>query len=208
MSFPLRRLCYAAALAAITLGPARAAEDYHALGHSGAWEIGTGTDDQGNKYCSLQEQSDDRHHGMVLLTYPLGDDPSFELHLFKDGWKIPANADIQTKFNFSDGGSWAADGAAARNGGPVVDYDIDFNDMEDFLGDFAQSNSLKIVFTHGTEPAWTMGLAGTSDATNALLACTKALLDKAGPTQPFNPPDNNAPPPPAAPAPAPGTQTI
>jgi hypothetical protein len=210
VNFPLRRLCYAAALAALGFAPARAADDYHVLGHSGAWEIGTGTDDQGNKYCSLQNPLDNEGRGMVLLIYPLGDDPSFELHLYKNGWKIPASADIQTKFTFSDGGSWDADGGAARDGGPVVDYEIDFSDMEDFLDDFAQSSSLKITFTHGTEPAWNTGLSGTSQATTALLACTKALLDKAGqgaPTEPFGPPDNSAPPPDES-TPAPGTQNI
>lgn len=184
-------LSFAALLAAAP--PARAGGDYHVLGHDDAWEVGTGTDDQGNAYCSIQDQSSDQSYGLLLLIYPLGNDPSFEVHAFKDGWKIPASADVPTKFNFSDGGSWDADGAAASDGSSVVDYTIDVKDMKDFLDDFAQSNSLDIVFTKGTEPTWTADLSGTSQATTDLLSCTQKLLNDNGQgdnTQPFNQPDN------------------
>jgi hypothetical protein len=175
---------------------ARAAGDYHVLGNDDAWEVGTGTDDQGNQYCSIQDQSSDQSYGLLLLIYPLGNDPSFEVHAFKNSWKIPGNADVPTKFNFSDGGSWDADGAAASDGSSVVDYTIDVKDMKDFLNDFAQSSSLDIVFTNGTEPTWTADLTGTSQATSDLLSCTQKLINDnggGGNTQPFNAPDNSQP---------------
>jgi hypothetical protein len=191
--------CVLSCAALLAAAPAaHAGGDYHALGQDDAWEVGTGTDDQGNAYCSIQDQSADQSYGLLLLIYPLGDDPSFEVHAFKDSWKIPASADVPTKFNFSDGGSWDADGAAASDGSSVVDYTIDVKDMKDFLNDFAQSTSLDIVFTNGTEPTWTADLSGTAQATTDLLACTEKLLNDNGQgdnTQPFSQPNN----PPAAP---------
>ena len=126
---------------------------------------------------------------------------------------------MPTKFNFSDGGSWNADGQAADNGSSVVDYTIDIKDMKDFLDDFAQSTSLDIVFTGGTEPTWTADLTGTSQATVDLLSCTHKLMGDsdnsdnsnndtqpysapstpAAPdnSQPYAPPANNPPSPPS-----------
>lgn len=201
MSFDLRRAGALALAATLALVPAaRAASDYHILGNDDAWEVGTGTDSQGNAYCSIQDQSQDQSYGLLLLIYPLGDDPSFEVHAFKNNWSIPANADVPTKFNFSDGGSWDADGEAASDGSSVVDYTIDVKDMKDFLADFSTSDSLDIVFTNGTEPTWTADLTGTSQATVDLLSCTKKLIDANGGangggdnTQPFGAPDNGQP---------------
>jgi hypothetical protein len=193
----------AVAAAVLSAAPAwsaaTAAPDYHVLGNDGAWEVGTGTDSQGNAYCSIQDQSADQSYGLLLLIYPLGDDPSFEVHAFKNSWSIPANADVPTKFQFSDGGIWDADGAAASDGSSVVDYTIDTNDMKDFLADFAQSNHLDIVFTKGTEPTWREDLTGSAQASADLLSCTNKLLGGPGggnggaPTQPFGQPGNSAP---------------
>lgn len=208
----LRHFGLAAVFAAgLAFAPAaRAGSDYHIIGNDDAWEVGTGTDSQGNAYCSIQDQSQDQSYGLLLLIYPLGDDPSFEVHAFKTSWSIPANADVPTTFKFSDGGSWDADGAAASDGSSVVDYTIDVKDMKDFLNDFADSDSLDIVFTNGTEPTWTADLTGTSQATADLLSCTKKLLDADGTsnTEPFSPsggsqPDN-APPADAQPYAQPG----
>jgi len=191
----LRRAGALALAAALLCGPAaRAAADYHVLTNDGAWEVGTGTDSQGNQYCSIQDQSQDQSRGLLLLIYPLGDDPSFEVYAFKNNWSIPANADVPTKFNFSDGGSWDADGQAAGDGSSVVDYEIDVKDMKDFLGDFSTSDSLDIVFTKGTEPDWTADLTGTSQATLDLLNCSNRLIDANGGNG-NSPPDNNTPPP-------------
>jgi len=199
------------ALAATLLcgAAAHAGANYHMLTDDGAWEAGTGTDSQGNQYCSIQEQSKDQSHGLVLVIYPLGQDPSFEVHAFKTSWSIPANADVPTRFNFSDGGSWDADGQAAGDGSSVVDYNIDVQDMKDFLSDFSASSTLDIVFTNGTEPAWKADLTGTSKATLDLLDCSNKLLDANGGnsnTQPFSPPDNA--PPDGAPAAGGATQSL
>ncbi len=201
MVFDLRRAGALALAATLALVPAaHAAGGYHVLTNDDAWEVGTGTDSQGNQYCSIQDQSKDQSYGLLLLIYPLGDDPSFEVHAFENSWSIPANADVPTKFNFSDGGSWNADGQAASDGSSVVDYTIDVKDMKDFLNDFSQSDSLDIVFTNGTEPTWTADLTGTSQATLDLLSCTNKLLDANGGsnggssnTQPFSAPDNSQP---------------
>lgn len=194
----LRSLRHALAFAAVLAAApaALAAGDYHVLTNDDAWEVGTGTDSEGNAYCSIQDQSQDQSYGLLLLIYPLGDDPSFEVHAFKNNWSIPANAEVPTKFNFSDGGSWNADGQAASDGSSVVDYTIDVKDMKDFLNDFSQSDSLDIVFTNGTEPTWTADLTGTSQATVDLLNCTNKLLGNtgdSGSTQPFSQPDNTQP---------------
>ena len=184
-------------LAVLGAAPAaRAGGDYHVIGNDDAWEVGTGTDQQGNAYCSIQDQSSDQSYGLFLAIYPLGDSPSFELHAFKDTWSIPANADVPTKFNFSDGGSWKADGQAASDGSSVVDYIIDIKDMKDFLNDFAQSDSLDVVFVNGTEADWNADLTGTSQAAMDLLSCSDKLLNGNGGgdnTQPYSAPDNNAP---------------
>ncbi|WP_298214421.1 hypothetical protein [Acidocella sp.] len=166
---------------------ARAGGDYHVLGNDDGWEVGTGTDSQGNSYCSLQENSSDQSYGLVLAIYPLGNSPSFELHLFKSDWSIPANADVPTKFLFSNGDSWSANGSAASDNGQVVDYTIGIKDMKDFVNDFAQSNSMDIQFINGTEPEWTADLTGTSRASQDLLDCTQSLIDNnGGSTQPYS----------------------
>jgi hypothetical protein len=195
--FAPRRAGILALAASLAFAPAaHAAPDYRVLGNDGAWEVGTGTDSQGNAYCSIQDQSQDQSHGLLLLIYPLGDDPSFEVHVFKNSWSIPANADVPAKFNFSDGGSWDADGQAADDGSSVVDYTIDMQDMQDFLADFSTSDSLDIVFTNGTEPKWTENLTGSAKATQDLLRCSSKLLGGDGGgsnTRPFSqPPDNGA----------------
>lgn len=200
MTFVLRHFAYAVAAAAtLACAPAaRAAGTYQVLGNDGAWEVGTGTDAQGNEYCSIQDQSSDKSYGLVLLIYPLGNEPSFEIHAFKDSWSIPASADVPTKFNFSDGGSWDAEGAAADDGSSVLDYEIDMKNMKDFLDDFSQSKSLDIVFTNGTEPTWTANLTGTAQASVDLLSCSDKLLAGNGggnndnDTQPYAPPADDA----------------
>jgi len=201
---PSVALVIAAVLAA---APAGAATDknYQVLGQDGAWEVGTGTDADGNAYCSVQDQAKDQSHGLILAIYPLGDDPSFEIHAFKNGWSIPANADVPTTFAFSDGSSWSADGQAADDGSSVVDYQIDVSDMQDFLTDFGESDRLDIVFTKGTAPDWQEDLTGSAQASLDLLKCATTLLDQNGEgdsTQPYAPPGTTPPSPPDNAAPA------
>jgi hypothetical protein len=182
------------ALALAAAPAARAAGDYHVITNDDSWEIGTGTDSQDNAYCSAQEQSSDQSYGIILLIYPLGDDPSFELHVFNNGWSIPANADIPARFNFSDGSSWTADGSASSDRSSVVDYTIAFKDMKDFMNDFSQSDTLEIVFVNGNEPNWTADLTGTSQASVDLLSCASDLLNPGSSgqnTQPYNAPQPN-----------------
>ncbi len=183
-------LCRGSALAVsiiLSLAPAAwAGGDHHVLGNDGVWEVATGMDDRGNSYCSIRDQSPDKTYSLLMLIYPLGNEPSFKINAFRDKWKIPPNVDVPTKFNFSNGGSWNADGAALNSSS--VNYTFDMKDMNNFLNDFAKSDSLDIVFTKGTEPTWTADLSSTSRATSDLLACQKKLLGGkgGGSTQPYS----------------------
>ncbi len=105
------------------------------------------------------------------------------INAFRYQWSVPANVAVPTKFNFSNGSSWNADGAAMNRNS--VHYKIDMKDVQKFLNDFAHSDTLDIVFTKGTEPTWKANLSSTSQATSDLLACTNKLLGKgSGSTQP------------------------
>lgn len=183
----IHTLCRGYALAvSITLSLAPAAwagASHHVLGNDGIWEVATGMDDRGNSYCSIRDQSADKSYALLMLIYPLGNNPSFRINAFRDTWAIPANVDVPTKFNFSNGSSWNANGAAMS--GTSINYTVDMKDMNNFLNDFAKSDSLEIVFTKGTEPTWTADLSSTSQATSDLLACEKKLLGGKG-TQPYS----------------------
>jgi hypothetical protein len=170
----------------LSLAPAAwAGANHHVLGNDGVWEVDTGMDSRGNSYCSIRDQSADKSYALQMIIYPLGNAPSFVINAFRDQWSIPDNAAVPTKFNFSNGSSWNADGAAMSRAS--VNYTIDMKDMKKFLNDFSQSDSLDIVFTNGTEPAWKADLSSTSQATSDLLACTNKLLGaKGGPTQPYS----------------------
>jgi hypothetical protein len=175
MLFKSLRIAALSTCFALPLAHAALADSYHVITTEAGWEVGTGTDDNGNAYCSAKEQSDDNSYGLGLYIYPEGNSPSFELHVFNDQWSVPASADVDTKFHYSNGGDWEADGSAASDHSTVVDYTIPFSKADDFMSDFAASDTLEISFVTGTEPDWTVDLTGTAAASSDLLDCAKSL---------------------------------
>jgi hypothetical protein len=164
---------------------ALAASDHHVLGNDGIWEVDTGMDSGGNSYCSIQDQSADKSYALLMAIYPLGNEPSFKINAFRETWSIPADVAVPTKFHFSNGHSWSADGLTTSSSS--VNYKIDMKDVNNFLHDFALSDHLDVVFTKGTEPTWALDLSSTAKATADLLACKDKLLGaKGGATQPVS----------------------
>lgn len=182
----------AGGLVLAVLGAAPAAAALTAYYHAGSWHVFSGTDPSNHLVCGIG--SENAQDGRALtITAEIGV-PGLTFEAKKPSWTIPDGTGVpvmlqigrRTMWNFQATGkatalTWTLGPAQAAAFGPR----------------FRGADGMALSFPAGSEPPWTISLAGSNAADHTFERCVADLTRRmqasqaaasAGPTQPYGAP--------------------
>jgi hypothetical protein len=178
-----------AALAVVTLATPAGA-DMKVYYHVGSWDAFSGPGADGKMVCGVgsTNPSDSR---AFSLRFEIGSD-SVQFQAKKPSWTIPPGTLIPVVVQIGLNTPWNFQGSGD---GQVIQWPLDRSDMQTFDAQFRQASSMTVSFPSGNEAPWTVGLSGSTAASNAFGRCVADVTQRtsgqppaavpAGPTQPY-----------------------
>jgi hypothetical protein len=162
------------------------------LGAYGRWRTYIAKSDDGTSFCGMATSTADSAQALHIKWD--GNNDNLQLTAFKMSWRIPNGTKVSINIGV-DKNLWRGDVSATGETAKVgsgsmghITYYIDSNDIEDFLHEVSEANTLWIQFNEGNEPDWKAAMDGSRKAVAALKTCVSNLpANKGGSaTQPFN----------------------
>jgi hypothetical protein len=166
----------------------------------GDWEVGAGTNKEGYAMCSAGINGSQRSFWMKAQSNSKG---VLFLHIFKQGWQIPAGQRIEIQLQVDNASPMMLHGFGLKKvveqGWDGFEVDISTNDIWSVTGKnmiaelvdlLATGQQVKFYFPGGNEAPWIGALKGSAAALNQMTGCL-SMLDKApapAPTQPYSAP--------------------
>jgi hypothetical protein len=184
----LRQPLLAVALAAVFILPVRAAVTIYY--HAGAWDAFDGQADNGQPVCGIGSRNPADGRAFSLRFQIGGDTVTFTA--VKPGWTIPDGTQIPVVMQVGLEQPWSQQAVGSGN---RVQWTVDRSGAETFDAQFRRASSMTVTFPAGSEQPWTISLAGSTAASNAMGRCVTDLTQRASAAQPA-----------AAPAPTPAEQ--
>ncbi len=189
--------------------------------HAGGWDAFTGPGDDGKAVCGIGITNPADNRSFSLRFAVGGSNVTFQAK--KPTWNIPAGTQMAVVIQIGLETPWNLQGVG---NGQVVEWAFDTATMPNFDAQFRRAGSMTVTFPSGNEPPWTVGLNGSTAASNAFGRCVTDMTQREaaqsptaappadqGPTQPYGQaaaqpaPAAGTPPPPGTPVPlAPVTQ--
>jgi hypothetical protein len=172
--------------------------------HAGEWDAFSGPGDDGKPVCGIgiTNPTDNRSFS---LRFPIGG-TNVTFQAKKPTWNIPADTQMPVVIQIGLDTPWNLQGVG---NGQVVEWAFDSATMQNFDVQFRRAGSMTVTFPSGNEQPWTVGLSGSTAASNAFGRCVTDLTQRTagqsppavppadqGPTQPYS--QAAAPPPPTA----------
>ncbi|MBX9942850.1 MAG: hypothetical protein K2Y40_02115 [Reyranella sp.] len=153
-------------------GPAEA--QTRTLASAGAWEaFGGTTKDKKQRVCGVSYSAGGRYFG---IKYYSGD-KEFTVQLGSKEWTVDDGAKI-TLFLSMDGASpWraAATGMHFSDGDAGLEFEIDFDKIDQFVDEFRAANQMRVRFDGQKVSPWQVSLSGTNAVSNAMLVCLRNM---------------------------------
>lgn len=163
-----------------------ASADPRPLGSSGLWSAYADTTVDNRALCGMVTVGGD---GRRIAIEQAAGQSGLTLALNKNGWVIPANTDIDLRFQFDLNQQIPA---RATGAGSAVTVGLTFDQSIPFMRALRSDRQIRVFFPNGNEPVWTGGLAGSSRSIDAFNDC-RASLGPSQPTQPFSSPVGSSP---------------
>ncbi len=185
---PLRRAGLAATLFTIVCaGTASAAMTVYY--HVGGWDAFSGPGDDGKPVCGIGSTNPVDNRSFSLRFEIGGTNVTFEAK--KPSWNIPGGTQIPIVLQIGLDTPWNLQGVG---NGQVVEWALDPTTMQTFDAQFRRASSMTLTFPSGNEPPWTIGLNGSTAASNAFGRCVTDLSQRqTTQSQPAAPPADQAP---------------
>jgi hypothetical protein len=168
---------------------ASAAEaDMRVTGTYGAWRSEEGSDDGNNPMCNAELLGGDR--GLFVKAYH----DVFFVHVYKDGWQIPADQRVEVALQVDDAPPMNFDGSGGSTTSTSFMIVINPDDIWKKTGQktitelvnlLKNGRGLRLIFPDGNEPPWEGSLAGSGRALTAMMDCQRRLVVAARATEPF-----------------------
>jgi hypothetical protein len=159
MKQAMRKLLTALALTTALATAATAADkNYVTLAKSNFWYSFFTKSPKDTPICGMAADTKDGRRSVMIKWYESSD--AIVLQAFKQGWKIPADAEVKMEVEFD--GTNFSDGQATGNTETGVGYlELIVGDAsEEFLAKFAGADKMSLNFPEGNEKAWTVELKG------------------------------------------------
>ena len=197
----IRSLAGGVLLAALGAAPAGAAlTTYY---HAGSWHVFSGTDATNRLVCGLGTEN--AQDGRSLTITAVIGAPGLTFRAKKPTWTIPAGTSVPVILHIGRRTAWSfqATGEATE-----VAWGLDPAQAAAFDPRFRDATAMALSFPAGSEPPWTISLAGSNAADHTFVRCIDDLTRRttapqatapAGPTQPYGAPATQPFAPPAAP---------
>ncbi len=203
----VRSLAGGLVLAALGAAPAAAAlTTYY---HAGSWHVFSGTDPANRLVCGIGTENTQDGRGLTI-TATIGA-PGLTFEAKKPSWTIPDGTSVPVMLLIGRHTSWSFQ---ASGKGTALTWSLGPAQAAAFGPRFRDGTAMALSFPAGSEPPWTISLAGSNAADHTFARCITDLTRRtqapqaaapAGPTQPYGAPATQPFSPqaaPAAPAPA------
>lgn len=189
-------MCHLYRLAGLVLAllPATALAQIKPYYHNGAWEAFSGRTETGSAVCGLDSIGDDRK---LAMRFTIGGTETV-FTASKPSWSIPEGTKIPVVIQIGLSTPWSFTGTGH---GSDIDWSLDADPAANFRQQFRTATSLTVTFPIGSEPPWTLSLAGSTAISETFDRCVHDLTQQvrsqtpppaaaapAAPTQPFAPP--------------------
>jgi hypothetical protein len=190
---------------AVALTPVAARAQLQTYYHAGAWDAFSGRGEAGGPVCGVGTTNtvDNRRFS---LRFDIGGSAT-TLTASKPDWSVPDNTHVTMVMQVGLNTPWTSQGIGH---GHNIEWTLDPGAMQAFDRQFRAASSMTLTFPDGTEPPWSLSLAGSTAISDTFGRCIRDLTRQVksappsanggpapqGPTQPFSAP---AAPPPATP---------
>jgi hypothetical protein len=181
---PKATIAAAALLSAITTAHPREVR-------SGYWSVYDRIGDKQTPLCGMQTVYADVK-ASIIVKYILGSN-HLTVHIFKrSGWRFPADHPISFPvtlgFDNETFGHVTADGIDDPKAGPMIEFYIATEAINNFLTAFGAASWMWIRFDEGTEKTWPAKMEGSRNAASMFARCISNLID-ANSAQPYGRPE-------------------
>jgi hypothetical protein len=147
--------------------------------HVGAWDAFDGPGDNGQPLCGIGSRNPADGRAFSLRFQIGGDQMTFIAA--KPGWNIPDGTHVQVVMQNGLEQPWTEQ---AVGKGERLQWTLDRVNAQIFDDQFRRAPSMTITFPSGSEPPWSLSLAGSTAASNAMGRCITDLAQRATTAQP------------------------
>ena len=166
----LRRSISLAFIALTLAGPAARADDLTLLGRFAGWTVFSGTASDGSNMCVVGIQGDNRE----FLIKSIHGNRFLAVQAYNDTWNIDQDARVQV-VTWLDGINRYTVDAVRSVMASGIEWHVDIDVMEDFIGRFRHGHSLTLTFPNSNEGTWNIDLRGSSAGFARFAECTRGL---------------------------------
>jgi|HubBroStandDraft_1064217.scaffolds.fasta_scaffold00162_10 hypothetical protein len=134
------------ALISSALVPAADATGMKTLAQAGGWEVFKGVSDDGRSLCGMATSGGGRWLG---IKYFRGDSAVI-IQLSKNTWTVKNRTSVEVSMQFDDEDPWKAAATAFHmsDGDAALEFQIDSDDLAQWIKEFARSDKLYVRFPH------------------------------------------------------------
>ena len=179
------------ACVAVAVGGAAMAADIVVYYRAAGWDAFSGQDDNGQAVCGIGS-TNPRNGGSFAMRFPIGgQDVTFAAG--KAAWSIPEGRQVKVVMQVGQEPPWTQTGIGHDH---QISWTLDSNAIQVFDQQFRRAGIMTLAFPEGSEPPWTISLAGSTAISNAFGRCITDLTQRVqgtnappvnqGPTQPFS----------------------
>ena len=140
---------------------------------AGVWEAFGGTSNDGQGLCGVSTRGGGKWIG---VKYYKGDE-TITIQLSNESWTVTDKDKVSVVMKFDDESPWRASATAFHmsDGDAALEFSIKEDQMNIFMREFRQSDSLIIRFPDSKVEDWRANLAGTSRVADAMSECLRVL---------------------------------
>jgi hypothetical protein len=152
--------------------PSQGKSDIKTLVKARGWEAFGGTASGGKAVCGVSIEG---RKSWFSLKYFKGD-KYLTVQLGDSEWSAKPGDKVTVSMRFDDGKPWRAEATAFKLDKEIaLEFNVDADNVGDWMTDFKDSDKLRIVFVDTKVPAWTADLDGTKEVGEAMEDCVEAM---------------------------------
>lgn len=147
--------------------------DTQVLARAGAWEAFGGTTDGGRPLCGVSSSGSGKYIGVKYFS---GAD-TLTIQLGNDRWSLKNDIKVRVQLQFDNAVPWSgnATGMHFSDGDAGLEFNIDRNQLGQFMGEFRDSNAMAVGFPNENVSDWYASLEGTDAVSTAFARCVRNL---------------------------------
>ena len=175
----MKRLLVTAAIA-LSMTAAAQAANYTTMFASNYWRVTHMVrNNDGNPMCNMQSQlAFNNSTGWVMIKWTKGQPNPF-VHLSKTSWHFADNIQVPFSVSFDNNRrelfAVSKNTNAANYSHIIAQVTKDEGNLDNWLDNFASSETMTINFRSGNERQWSVKMTGSRDASKSFQSCLKAI---------------------------------